>query len=72
MTRSERLRLMAECHARLAELLRVEASELDTPTAAPRKVRRAPPPVPATARGIAMARQAIERHTRAGVTTSKR
>lgn len=58
VTRAERYRLMAQCHAQLAEFLRAEAAELDSPSAVPRKARRAAPPEPATARGIAIARQA--------------
>lgn len=71
MTRAERLRMMAECHSKLADFLRAEAAEIDTPAAAPRRVRKAIPEPTATPRGIALARQALERHTRTGGNASK-
>lgn len=66
MTSEDRLFLIGEMCIRIGELFKAEASERSIPTAAPRKARRVAPPEPATARGIAIARQAIDRHTRAG------
>lgn len=64
MTSEERLFLIGEMCIRVGELFKAEAAERSAPTAAPRKARRVAPPEPATARGIAIARQAVDMHRR--------
>lgn len=71
MTLAELHRQIAQCNrqiaqsvTRLSELHQAIAAQHDTPTATPRKARRVAPPEPATARGIAIARQEIDRHRR--------